>query len=128
MRSRANPSRLFALTAVAVLTFGSNVEPLLGVLRDGSIHHESSAAAVAHESSAPREHGHEDGSAQTPHQDHGPQHQHGTAADHCTHAHGLALAAEEAVGFTAILVTVESNDPTGHPTRSQQTHTPPPRA
>jgi hypothetical protein len=128
MRSRTRPSSLLALVAVALLAFGSNIEPLYGALRDGSIHHESPAAAVAHSAAAPGEHGHEDGSGQTSHHQHGSQHQHGTTADHCTHVHGLALPAGEAVGFAVVLVTFETRDATGHPNRSQRIRTPPPRA
>jgi len=72
-------------------------ESVLGALRDGRVHHESGMTAASHSSSGSQgDHGHEDGPLS--HQ-HGGQHQHGTAADHCTHQHsagspavGLALA------------------------------------
>lgn len=81
--------RLVALFAL-VLSVGSFLEPALGLLRDGAIHHEGSAAALVH-SAGGGEHGHEDtGAPAGDHDQQGP-HRHGTAADHCTHVHNLAL-------------------------------------
>lgn len=60
----------------------SDAETVMGLLRDGSIHHESTASAATHASFSGGEHGHEDGLP------HGTEHQHGTPADHCTHQHG----------------------------------------
>ena len=71
-----------------LLLTASNVETVLGVLRDGEVHHESSATAAAHAMQGQGEHGHEDGRPQGPEHEHGPQHEHGTPADHCTHQHG----------------------------------------
>ena len=79
--------RLMALVMLLTLAF-SNVETVLGVLRDGEVHHESSASAAAHALQAQGEHGHEDGRTQGTEHEHGPQHEHGTTADHCTHQHG----------------------------------------
>lgn len=79
--------RLTALLMLLTLAF-SNVETVLGVLRDGEVHHESSAVAAGHAMQAQGEHGHEDGRTQGPEHEHGPQHEHGTPADHCTHQHG----------------------------------------
>lgn len=80
--------RLVALLAL-VLMVGSIAEPALGVLRDGAVHHETTASAAVHAGQSAGDHGHEE-SPPFDHQ-HGRHHQHGTGADHCTHQHGLAL-------------------------------------
>lgn len=68
----------------------ANAETLIGTVRDGDVHHETVATALAHKSLAPGIHDHPDtpGSSDG---GSGPGHQHGTAADHCTHHHGAAL-------------------------------------
>ena len=66
------------------LTF-SRAETVLGLLRDGAVHHETLAAAAVHSSSSTGDHGHEDDDP------HGPEHQHGTPSDHCTHQHGTVI-------------------------------------
>lgn len=76
--------RLIALFMLLSITF-SSAETVIGVLRDGAIHHESSAEAGNHALRSLGEHGHEDSSS------HGPDHKHGTPADHCTHQHGTLL-------------------------------------
>ena len=63
------------------ITF-SSAETVMGLLRDGSVHHETMASAASHSVLTGGEHGHEDGVP------HGTEHQHGTPADHCTHQHG----------------------------------------
>lgn len=73
--------RLAALLMLLTITF-SSAETVVGLLRDGAVHHESSAEAATHALMAQGEHGHEDGAQ------HGPNHEHGTPADHCTHQHG----------------------------------------
>jgi hypothetical protein len=77
----------------------SQAETVLGQLRDGAVHHESSTSAAVHSLSGQGEHGHED-SAQ-----HGPEHQHGTAADHCTHQHG-AQVNQRAIAPSILGVTI----------------------
>ena len=62
----------------------------MGLLRDGSVHHESSAAAAVHHETSRGDHGHEDSGTGAKH---GSGHQHGTSSDHCTHAHGVGLPA-----------------------------------
>ena len=86
------------------LTF-SNVETVLGVLRDGEVHHESAAAAATHALQTQGEHGHEDGRPAGPEHEHGPQHEHGTAADHCTHQHGN-LTAPQAPALQVLAVSI----------------------
>lgn len=105
--------RLVALVMLLALT-ASALESVLGVLRDGEVHHESRAAAAVHDFHASGDHGHEDRSA-SGHPDgshpHGPGHHHGTAADHCTHHHGTPLPASVAfhlIGRTLPLPSFES--------------------
>lgn len=128
MHTRNTGTRCLTLLVLLTLAVGSNVEPLVGQLRDGTVHHESAAAAAAHRSAAPSEHGHEDGSGTSPQHQHGSQHQHGTSADHCTHAHGLALPTTLAVTFAAIVVNLENIDTVAHPVRYRRHHSPPPKA
>lgn len=71
-------------------TFGSNAESVVGVLRDGEVHHESPVAAAQHAANGVGEHGHEDAAPSGSHQ-HGKEHEHGTSGDHCTHTHSVPL-------------------------------------
>ena len=80
--------RIFALVIVLWVAFW-NLEPLLGVARDGAVHHESTVEAVRHADAGSGDHGHEDPGADD--HDHAPGHTHGTGADHCTHHHGTAV-------------------------------------
>jgi hypothetical protein len=80
--------RLIAL-CLLLLTTSSNLEAVVGLLRDGRVHHEDLATATQH-ANADGEHGHEDASAPAGHR-HGRSHEHGTSSDHCTHHHGMAL-------------------------------------
>jgi hypothetical protein len=84
--------RCAALLMLLTLTF-SNAETVFGVLRDGTVHHESAASAAVHSSLRHGEHGHEDAGQGNSEQEHGPKHEHGTSADHCTHQHGNLTAA-----------------------------------
>lgn len=81
--------RLLSLLLLMTV-FAYMAEPVLGVLRDGEVHHESGAVAAVHQGQHGVEHGHEDGPLS---HEHGPDHQHGTSADHCTHHHGATLTA-----------------------------------
>lgn len=85
-------SRLRPYIALALLVgyLASSAEAVLGVVRDGTVHHESAAAAAVHQGASHGEHGHEDPGAGA---EHGSEHQHGTSGDHCTHAHGVSLPA-----------------------------------
>jgi len=76
----------------------SSFEAVAGLVRDGSVHHETATEAMTHSSARTGEHGHETAS-EAPEQDHGPDHQHGTGADHCTHVHGAALLAPATVAL-----------------------------
>jgi hypothetical protein len=88
---RHRPSRLLSGLSVVALLTGSLFEPSAAMLRDGAVHHESPASAAAHGVATAGDHGHEDVQHVPRDHGHGPQHQHGTAADHCTHVHGFAL-------------------------------------
>lgn len=93
----------------------SSLEAVAGVVRDGAVHHETSAAAVSHAVEAAGEHGHES-VAEGSDQEHGPDHRHGTGADHCTHTHGSGLTAlAVGVAWTAVespVVALPSATPT----------------
>jgi len=84
--------RVLKITALAMLlaTGFAAIEPVVGLLRDGEVHHENVAEAALHAASHAGDHGHEH-SSETPDHRHGPGHEHGTSADHCTHVHSLAL-------------------------------------
>lgn len=74
----------------------TTAESVLGDLRDGAVHHESTAEAIEHTENARGEHGHEDVG------EHGPEHQHGTSVDHCTHTHSVSLPTQHEFGFVAL--------------------------
>lgn len=85
-----------------IISAASPIEAVAGELRDGEIHHETSAEASRHSATSMGEHGHEHGRTfEDESHDHatdegdpdGTEHRHGTGSDHCTHAHGPALAA-----------------------------------
>jgi hypothetical protein len=82
--------RLIALLMLFSITY-SSAESVIGVLRDGEVHHESMAAATLHASHDHDSHGHEDGSSPD------SEHEHGTQADHCSHHHGTVLVKEPLV-------------------------------
>lgn len=81
--------RLLALTLL-ILTSVSSMEAVVGVMRDGEVHHENTLVAAAHAQVAGGDHGHEDATPSGEHR-HGEGHDHGTAGDHCTHGHGPAI-------------------------------------
>ena len=81
--------RLLALTLLILVTV-SSTEAVLGVVRDGEVHHENNAVAATHAQQSSGDHGHEDAGETGEHR-HDEGHKHGTAGDHCTHTHSLAL-------------------------------------
>lgn len=89
--------RLTALLVLLTVTY-SSAEAVVGVLRDGAVHHESMAEAASHAPLAGAEHSHDgvDGSSQ--HTDH----EHGNSSDHCTHQHGTPLTAPPIVFAAAV--------------------------
>jgi ABC-type nickel/cobalt efflux system permease component RcnA len=92
--------RRFIALILLIFSTATSLEAVVGQVRDGEVHHETAARATQHAARTTGEHGHEHGmSAQSQDRDasgeeHGPKHQHGTGADHCTHAHGPALSAD----------------------------------
>lgn len=105
--------RIVALLML-VLSFGSMTESVAGVLRDGEVHHESVGAAAAHAARTAGEHGHEDATPSGNHDRHGPEHQHGTASDHCTHAHDVALPPSFAYDLPAKEALLVYAEPVAH--------------
>ena len=85
---------------ILLLGYGATTgETVLGELRDGAVHHESSLKAMAHNQSGQGEHGHEDSG------EHGSDHQHGTSVDHCTHTHSASLPAQHEFSLVVLLST-----------------------
>lgn len=79
--------RIVSVIALLAAVF-SVVEPVLGEVRDDTVHQADSGAAVAQDaqgSDHPAEH------APIPGHSHGGSHQHGTGADHCSHQHGVGF-------------------------------------
>jgi len=113
--------RRFVGIALLTLTPAAAAESVLGVLRDGVVHHESAAAAATHRDAGPQSgHGHDDSA---------PSHQHGTPADHCTHVHGLAVIISAVpLLFGAPLSAQYEGDPLIHRGRSSLGAFHPPRA
>ena len=66
------------------------MEVVVGVMRDGEVHHENAGVAAAHAQQSTGDHGHEDSTRSGQHS-HGEDHEHGTSTDHCTHVHSVAL-------------------------------------
>jgi hypothetical protein len=92
--SRERILRLKSLVALVLLVSfaAASLEAVAGVVRDGAVHHESTARAAAHADLAAGEHGHED--AASPHRPSDSEgHEHGTSSDHCTHTHRVAALA-----------------------------------
>ena len=87
--------RLLRVTA-ALMLIGTGIgrfEPLVGLSRDGAVHHEGPVAATQHATvhSDGLEHRHDSESAP---REHGSEQRPGTGADHCTHVHGPAVIGE----------------------------------
>lgn len=91
----------------------TSVEVVVGELRDGEVHHESVVAAAEHHANADGEHGHEEPGDDA---EHGPDHQHGTAGDHCTHTHSVSLPTGTAAFF--VVTDVRSIPAPALPTQS----------
>lgn len=91
--------RLTSLLMLLTLTY-SSAESVVGVLRDGDVHHESMARAATHAMTSASEHVHASSEEGAPDDS---QHEHGTGADHCTHQHGAPLIAPT-ISFVAFAV------------------------
>ena len=79
------------------------LEAAIGASRDGPVHHETAGAAATHAPASTGDHGHEDGLPPAQHH-HGNQHQHGTPADQCSHAHGFAALSALDISFPSELL------------------------
>lgn len=122
-------SRSLGVLALIALATGSIVEPVVGTLRDDAVHHETAAAADAHRQvDPPGDHGHEDGAIGGPRHQHGRHHEHGTATDHCTHAHGAGLPVVPRLAFSLVVFTVHTDQPVSRPVAPSGALSPPPKA
>lgn len=104
--------------ALLVAFTASSLETVAGLVRDGEVHHETTASAAVHGTSSSGEHGHEavdDGGTH----EHGPEHEHGTGSDHCTHTHGNALAPSGAAFACLTSGAVITASPSRIPTESR---------
>ena len=118
--------RLIAL-ALLLFTTASSLEAVVGVMRDGEVHHEGSATAAAHAELSAGDHGHEDVSSPANDHEHGEGHEHGTSSDHCTHMHGVALASAFGFALFAASSVSRTTDTEFHIQRVAPTLTHPPR-
>lgn len=126
---RVSVRKAISALAVAAVTIAS-FEALAGETRDGEIHHEDVAqAAVHHDALHLRgNHGYEDSGSPTD-RSHGPEHRHGTSADHCTHVHGIGLTSRATLVETSLLTTATSFELLNAPTdRNTPAPTQPPKA
>ena len=99
-----NLRRIVSVIALFAAIF-SVVEPVLGELRDDTVHQADAVVAVPHDteaSSAVAEH------APIPGHSHSGSHQHGTGADHCAHQHGVGFPGHTDV-FLPAVVTVSTS-------------------
>lgn len=103
----------------------SAAEAVVGVVRDGEVHHESTVAAAVHRAEHQSEHGYQ-------HVDHGTHdadHGHDGSSDHCTHLHGVSVPAacsvEVSTGSRSVTVALATPSPTD---RTPESDFRPPRA
>lgn len=104
--------RLLRFAALGMLgaTLISALEPVVGMVRDGDIHHESALMAAAHSRSGVVQHSRKvvrDQSSDDQERGHG----YGTAADHCTHAHGAFVATAQSFEFQSFERRMDSFEP-----------------
>lgn len=133
---RCRVVRKFSLVLLAAVMV-SAVEPVVGLARDGAVHHETAAEAATHNGLANADHAHEtDDAAETDVEqteaplpsDSDERHEHGSNADHCTHMHGIACPALPVFEHFSTVTWLE--DPGTRPVRSHlpTSSTPPPNA
>ena len=125
-RFRRGPVRRISFVILAAITVFT-LEPVMGVVRDGAVHHETSARAAAHSFLAGAGHAH--GTIESDRaDDSGQRHEHGSSADHCSHAHGLALVGTFVfeIGTTETLLSFDEAARNPMHTPTALTH--PPRA
>jgi hypothetical protein len=116
--------RIVALLGVALLSVAS-LEPVAGSVRDGRVHHESTATAAGHSAFARGDHGHEDVGGTSHERD--SDHEHGTSADHCTHAHGAVSVSYVQLPFASSTHAVLSRETFSGTERFTETGSDPPR-
>jgi hypothetical protein len=106
---------------------GFTLEPVVGVVRDGEVHHETAAEAATHSGLATAGHAHEQNDSQTS-EDSESDHEHGSNADHCTHSHGIAHPAVPSFEFFAALTWLEASYSRPIQSLLPTSATPPPNA
>ena len=102
----------------------SGLESVAGMLRDEVIHLENAATVAAHTAGA-------DDSGTTGRADHDhdrEQHRHGSAGDHCAHAHGVAILTSTEFPQFHVGTVREHAEPAFHFEFVTKTLTHPPRA
>ena len=130
INSMAVPIRRIVSLALLVAFSLASVEAAAGETRDGEVHHETVGEATVHHDAMvlQGDHGHEDSVPPADH-DHGPEHQHGTSADHCTHFHGVGLTATTAVFPTGgVTIALSFQELDSHTDRWTQAPTQPPKS
>lgn len=114
--------------AILIITPSSTVEGMVNLVRDGEAHHETASAAATHcDAGARGDHGHED----VPHSGEdaqNPQHQHGTAGDHCTHFHSIGMVAVMEWSFSAVSGAFALMQTFSRSDRTTVADAPPPKA
>ena len=90
----------------------SFVEPVVGQARDGDIHHRTGVQHVDGQTGADAQEPQGPGnrSSHPP----GPDHRHGTNADHCTHQHAAALVPTLSFALPAQTCEIAPLEPTLH--------------
>lgn len=122
-------TRLWSVLTLLAFVVGGAVEPVLGQMWDGQVHHETASQASIHfSSSASGEHGHEDGGLTLSRQNHTPGHQHGTGGDHCTHVHGQGIATSISLELSPSLPPVYQQFQPAATSPGQSDIPPPPKA
>ncbi|MCL7937884.1 MAG: hypothetical protein M8844_06970 [marine benthic group bacterium] len=104
---RSKVVRRIALLLLAIVMV-SALEPVVGLARDGAVHHETAAEAATHAGLANAAHAHETGESASP-TDADGGHEHGSPSDHCTHMHGIACPALPSFGHFSTTCFVEAD-------------------
>lgn len=105
LRRRVVRRTAFLLLAAIM---GFTVEPVMGVVRDGEVHHETAVEAATHSGLLHADHAHEQGDSPATGDTQG-DHEHGSNADHCTHSHGVAHPAMLSFGFFTTIALFETS-------------------
>ncbi len=113
-----------ATAVLALLAFMiTSTEAVLGMVRDGAVHHETVGEAMAHTGPAESgQHGHAECDEPTSGTD-DENHEHGTTSDHCTHVHTTGLLANPNPPWAGSAFTATDHQ---IPTVEQRSAPPPP--